>query len=192
MEIRFDATIDNEDLANINWIRFYINAALSRIPDAPQKHSKGSIMIAVQSKAVEYQDKIREAMDKLLFKDRHQKAKEVTEGEYRWGMLTNKKRYPDVELIPFNLESDTESSLKMITTVEFPQKDEIEQAETIVEQLKNLKRLANTTVDGVFDAFCPVCENFQRFSNPISAKRHLQSRDHKAKVHALKTRLDLF
>ena len=28
MEIRFDATIDNEDLANINWIRFYINAAL--------------------------------------------------------------------------------------------------------------------------------------------------------------------
>ena len=68
MEIRFDATIDNEDLANINWIRFYINAALSRIPDAPQKRSKGSIMIAVQSKAVEYQDKIREAMDKLLFK----------------------------------------------------------------------------------------------------------------------------
>ena len=41
---------------------------LSRIPDAPQKRSKGSIMIAVQSKAVEYQDKIREAMDKLLFK----------------------------------------------------------------------------------------------------------------------------
>ena len=68
MEIRFDATIDNEDLANINWIRFYINAALSRIPDAPQKRSKGSIMIAVQSKAIEYQDKIREAMDKLLFK----------------------------------------------------------------------------------------------------------------------------
>ena len=68
MEIRFDATIDNEDIANINWIRFYINAALSRIPDAPQKRSKGSIMIAVQSKAVEYQDKIREAMDKLLFK----------------------------------------------------------------------------------------------------------------------------
>ena len=68
MEIRFDATIDNEDLANINWIRFYINAALSRIPDAPQKRSKGSIMIAVKSKAVEYQDKIREAMDKLLFK----------------------------------------------------------------------------------------------------------------------------
>ena len=42
--------------------------SLSRIPDAPQKRSKGSIMIAVQSKAVEYQDKIREAMDKLLFK----------------------------------------------------------------------------------------------------------------------------
>ena len=41
---------------------------LSRIPDAPQKRSKGSIMIAVQNKAVEYQDKIREAMDKLLFK----------------------------------------------------------------------------------------------------------------------------
>ena len=68
MEIRFDATIDNEDLANINWIRFYINAALSRIPDAPQKRSKGSIMITVQSKAIEYQDKIREAVDKLLFK----------------------------------------------------------------------------------------------------------------------------
>ena len=68
MEIRFDATIDNEDLANINWIRFYINAALSRIPDAPQKRSKGSIMISIQNKAVEYQDKIREAMDKLLFK----------------------------------------------------------------------------------------------------------------------------
>ena len=128
--------------------------------------------------------------DSICFTDRHQKTKEVTEGEYRWGMLTNKKRYPDVELIPFNLESDTESSLKMITTVEFPQKDEIEQAETIVEQLKNLKRLANTTVDGVFEAFCPVCEHFQKFSNPITAKRHLQSRDHKAKMQELKIRLE--
>ena len=105
-------------------------------------------------------------------------------------MLSNKKRYPDVELIPFNLESDTDSSLKMITTVEFPKKDEIEQAEKIVEQLKNLKRLANTTVDGVFEAFCPVCEHFQKFSNPISAKRHLQSRDHKAKMQELKIRLE--
>ena len=46
----------------------FYECPLSRIPDAPQKRSKGSIMIAVQSKAVEYQDKIREAMDKLLFK----------------------------------------------------------------------------------------------------------------------------
>jgi hypothetical protein len=130
--------------------------------------------------------------DSIYFTDRHQKSKEIIEGEYRWGHLTNKKRYPDIELIPFNLESDTDSSLKMITTVEFPQKDEIERAENIVEQLKNLRRLANTTVDGVFEGFCPVCEHFQKFSTPISAKRHLQSRDHKAKVQELKTRLDLF
>ena len=127
--------------------------------------------------------------DSIYFTDRYFKTKEITEGENRWGMLTNKKRNPDIELIPFNLESDTDSSLKMITTVEFPQKDEIERAGNIVEQLKNLRRLANTTVDGVFEAFCPVCEHFQKFSNPISAKRHLQSRDHKAKVLKLKTSL---
>ena len=68
MELRFDASIDEEDIAQINWVRYYINAALSRIPDAPQKRSKGSTMISVQSKAIEYQDKIRGAMDKLLFK----------------------------------------------------------------------------------------------------------------------------
>ena len=127
--------------------------------------------------------------DSIYFTDRYFKTKEITEGENRWGMLTNKKRNPDIELIPFNLESDTDSSLKMITTVEFPQKDDIERADIIVQQLKNLRRLANTTVDGVFEAFCPVCEHFQKFTNPISAKRHLKSRDHKAKVQDLKNSL---
>ena len=45
----------------------------------------------------------------------------------------------------------------LIVGVIFPPKDEIGRAEEIVEGLKNLKRLANTTVDGVFVAECPVC-----------------------------------
>ena len=61
--IRENVGVDKKKSAYV----FY-ECPLSRIPDAPQKRSKGSIMIAVQSKAVEYQDKIREAMDKLLFK----------------------------------------------------------------------------------------------------------------------------
>ena len=109
MEIRFDATIDNEDITYINWVRFYINAALSRIPDAPEKNSKGSIVIAIQSKAIDYQDNIREALERLLFKDRQLKSKENNHSEYRWGHL-NKKRYPNIELDPFNPESDFDCS----------------------------------------------------------------------------------
>merc|ERR1711862_639304 len=180
MELRFDASIDEEDIAQINWVRYYINAALSRIPDAPQKRSKGSTMISVQSKAIEYQDKIRGAMDKLLFKDR-QKSKEMYEHDYRWGHL-NKKRYPDIDLNPFNPESDMDSSLKMITSVVFPKKEWLDEAEEIVRQLKNLKRLSNTTVDGVFEAFCPICPNFERFLDPQTAKRHLKDKDHKARM----------
>ena len=183
MEIRFDATIDNEDITYINWVRFYINAALSRIPDAPEKNSKGSIVIAIQSKAIEYQDKIREALDRLLFKDRQLKSKESNNGDYRWGHLT-KKRYPKIELDPFISESDSDCSLKMITAVVFPQKSELEHAEEIVEGLRNLKRLADTTIvaaSGTFEASCPVCADFRRFPDPYSAKKHLQSRAHKGK-----------
>ena len=69
MEIRFDATIDNDDIGLINRIRYHINTALSRIPDAPRKKdSKGTLMISVQARAIEYQDSLRDCFDKLLFK----------------------------------------------------------------------------------------------------------------------------
>ena len=51
----------------------------------------------------------------------------------------------------------------LITGVIFPPKDEIARAEEIVEGLKNLKRLANTTVDGTFVAECPVCKGKSNF-----------------------------
>ena len=147
-------------------------------------------MISVQNKAVEYQNLLRDFFDKLLFKDRHIKSKEIDEFDFRWGFL-NKSRYPNIGLNqPNKPNSDQDSSLKMITGVIFPPKDEIGRAEEIVEGLKNLKRLANTTIDGVFLAECPVCKDFQQFEDSASAKKHLKNPVHMKNVRDLRERLE--
>ena len=87
MEITFDGVITNADLMEINKIRFYINTLLSRDIRPNQDIASASLKISGDNAVVTHQDKIRDSLDRLLFKPRFPKTKEPIADEGRWGLL---------------------------------------------------------------------------------------------------------
>lgn len=176
MEIRFDATIDGQDIENLNQVRYLLNAALSKIPDKTEKVLK----ISVESCVVEYQDKIRKLMQNLLFKERKGKSKEFSVHEFKWGMLEGEKL--DI--------GDEDYFLKLIEFVNL--KDDIlDRADEIISELRKLKRLANATPSSFLEQVsCPLCPDYQCFSQPHKAKAHLDSQLHKKNLIDLRNRIE--
>ncbi len=182
MEIRFDAHIENEDIQQINRLRFYLMSALSRIPES-KRHGEDyedarrrvAFKISVESSIVEYQDKIRECMDNLIFKERQPKSREMVPSEYKWGQLKRKA----VELDRVELD-DSEYFLKMIDGVKFEEANILAGAENIIAGLKKMRRLASasTFLQSHQEAECPICPNFLVFSSPQEASNHLKDPAH--------------
>merc|ERR1739848_3000 len=181
IELSFDADISNDDLEEINKIRFYINEALTndvRRRDAEsqdeQRRRQGTLKISVENAVIEYQDKIRECLDLLLFKQRQPKSKEAFINDYKWGLL-RKENYPRITLSSLDVD-DKNYFLKMITRVdEFQDLALMDRAEEVLEVLKDMKRLAITPANRRLgkELTCPVCPGFAIIREPHVADRHL-------------------
>ena len=114
MEIDFDGVITNADLTAINKVRFYISAALSRDYRHHNRDiASATLRISGDNAVVEYQDKIRDSMDKLLFHPRLPKMKESSPSHGQWGRLSQNKK---AELEIQNID-DSESIYKWIQGV---------------------------------------------------------------------------
>lgn len=182
----------SNDIEEINRIRFYINAALSRIPevqkddeDQIQARRRGAFKISIEKSAIEYQDLIRQGIDNLLFRDRKVKSKELhVSGEYKWGVLRHLEGKLNMKK-PSVMDQDY--FLKLITVVDFPD-SMLDRADEIIIELRKLKRLSQAS-SCLQQVPCPICPNYQCFTVPRDAREHLDSPDHKSNLIYLRNKV---
>ena len=176
MEVRFDAIIDNEDLKQINQIRFHINSALTR----DVRKSQTTLRISADNKMIEYQDKILGAMNALLNRCRKTKAKEMFKEDFKWGQLTA-RNYPKAKFSQVSFPDENDQILKVITGVELVQ-DDLDRADEIVTELKRLKLFANSMHSMGDVVNCPICPGLEQFVSPSDAKAHIGCQSHKENI----------
>ena len=187
MELTFDGVITNADLMEINRIRFYINSALSRDVRPNQDIASASLKISGDNAVVNHQDKIRDSLDKVLFKPRFPKTKEPIPDPGKWGKLT---RIPKTRLEKQSID-DTEFSYKWIQGANLSD-DYLDRCDEIIEALRSIKRYADQQSKFSYgdSIACPICPAFSAITTSAQARAHLNSSEHIESLEALKDQIN--
>lgn len=200
MEIEFDSIIDNEDIVNINKIRYYICLALSRMDDGQRVAApdgvaarpasfQATLRLSAENSMIEFQDQIKQAFETLLNRQRTLKSKEMSKLEYKWGQM-NEVNYRGLQPLTTPITEEERNFLKMITAATLYDRD-LERAEEIYEDIKRLKRLAGAQNDIGIDIACPVCPGYVKMLKSSEAKNHIVSAEHQASLAKIRAKLDV-